>query len=96
VTNNAGGSPVQVAVAWTASTDDNAGANDVQAYAVARRPSAGSTWTPVGNLPARGTGTYTFTDYALTPGTWVYGAKSMDCGPTWSSVAEQSGTVVIP
>jgi hypothetical protein len=96
VTNNSGGSPVKVAIAWTASTDDAAGSSDVKAYFVARRASAGSTWYSVGNLPARGTGSYTFEDFSLAPGTWVYGVKSMDCGPTWSSVAEQSGTVIIP
>jgi type II secretory pathway pseudopilin PulG len=95
-TNNSVGSPVYVTVGWTASTDDNAGASDVQAYSVARRASAGSTWYPVGNLPARGTGSYSFVDYALTKGTWVYGVKAMDCGPSWSSVAEQSGTTTIP
>ena len=96
VTNNAGGSPVKVAIAWTASTDDAAGASDVQVYSVARRLSAGSTWIPVGNLPARGTGSYTFEHFGFSPGTWVYGVRAMDCGPTWSSAAEHTGTVVIP
>jgi prepilin-type N-terminal cleavage/methylation domain-containing protein len=96
VTNNSVGSPVQVAIGWTASTDDGAGSSDVQSYSIARRASAGSTWYPVGNYPARGTGTYSFIDYALTPGTWVYGVKAVDCGPSWSAVAEQTGTVVIP
>ena len=95
-TNNAGGSPVSVTVSWTASSDDNAGASDVQLYSVMRRPSAGTTWTPVGNFPARGTGTYSFVDYALKTGTWVYGVRAMDCGPTWSSAAEQTGTIIIP
>jgi hypothetical protein len=96
VTNNSGGSPVKVAIAWTASTDDAAGSSDVKAYSVARRASAGSTWIPVGNVPARGTGSYTFEAFGFSPGTWVYGVKAMDCGPTWSSAAEQTGTVVIP
>ncbi len=96
VTNNSGGSPVSVAIAWTASTDDAAGSSDVKAYFIARRASAGSTWYSVGSLPARGTGSYTFEDFALTQGTWVYGVKSMDCGPGWSAVAEQTGTVIVP
>jgi prepilin-type N-terminal cleavage/methylation domain-containing protein len=95
-TNNSVGSPIYVTVGWTASTDDNAGSSDVQAYSIARRASAGTTWFPVGNLPARGTGSYSFVDYALTQGTWVYGVKSMDCGPTWSSAAEQSGSITVP
>lgn len=95
-TNNSVGSPVHVTVGWTASTDDNAGSSDVQAYSVARRASAGTTWVPLGSLPARGTGSYSFVDYALTQGTWVYGVKSMDCGPTWSAAAEQTGTITIP
>ncbi len=94
--NNSNGDPVSVAVAWTASTDDGAGAADVRSYSVMRRPSAGSTWTTVGNLPARSTGTYTFTDYALKQGTWVYGVAAVDCGPTWSSMTAQTGTVIIP
>lgn len=96
VTNNSGGSPVKVTIAWTASTDDATGAADVKAYYVGRRLSAGSVWTMVGNFPARGTGSYSFDDGALAPGTWVYGVRAMDCGPAWSAVAEQSGTVVIP
>ena len=95
-TNNAGGSPVSVAIAWTASTDDNAGASDVASYSVMRRPSAGATWTSVGNYVARGTGSYTFVDYALTTGTWVYGVAAADCGPTWSTTAAQAGTIVVP
>jgi prepilin-type N-terminal cleavage/methylation domain-containing protein len=95
-TNNSVGSPVLVTVGWTASTDDAAAANDVRAYEIARRASAGTTWYSVGNLPARGTGTYSFVDYALTKGTWVYGVRSMDCGPSWSSAAEQSGSITIP
>jgi prepilin-type N-terminal cleavage/methylation domain-containing protein len=95
-TNNTVGSPIYVTVAWTASTDDNAGSSDVQAYSVSRRASAGTTWVPVGNLPARGTGSYSFVDYALTRGTWVYGVKSMDCGPSWSATAEQSSSITIP
>jgi prepilin-type N-terminal cleavage/methylation domain-containing protein len=90
------GSPNSVRVSWTASTDDGAGASDVQSYSVARRASAGSTWYPVGNFPARGGGSYQFDDYALKAGTWVYGVRAMDCGPTWSTVTEQSGTIVIP
>jgi hypothetical protein len=96
VTNNSGGSPVQVAVAWTGSTDDNAGDRDVRSYMVARRASAGTTWYPVGNAPARGGGSYSFTDYSLTPGTWVYGVKAMDCGPNWSSAGETASAVTIP
>ena len=83
-------------VAWTASTDDNAGASDVVAYAVRRRPQAGTTWTTVGSYPARGTGTYSFTDYALLQGTWIYGVFAMDCGPTWSAAAEASASVTVP
>ena len=95
-TNNAGGSPVSVAVGWTASTDDNTGASDVTGYVVRRRPSAGATWTSVGNYVARGTGTYTFTDYALARGTWVYAVNAVDCGPTWSSTVEQAGSITVP
>jgi type II secretory pathway pseudopilin PulG len=94
--NNANGDPVSVAVAWTASTDDGAGAADVAGYSVLRQPSGGGSWVSVGNLPARGTGTYTFTDYALKQGTWVYGVAAVDCGPTWSATTSQSGTVIIP
>jgi prepilin-type N-terminal cleavage/methylation domain-containing protein len=94
-TNNSVGSPVYVTVSWTASTDDGAGASDVRSYVVARRASAGSTWFPVGNLPARGA-SLSFVDYNLTPGTWVYGVRSTDCSPSWSSAAEQAGTIVIP
>jgi hypothetical protein len=83
-------------ITWTASTDDGAGSSDIIAYAVARRPSGGSTWTPVGNVPARHGANGTFTDYALKRGTWVYGVAAIDCGPTWSSTTEQSGTVTIP
>lgn len=94
--NNANGDPVQVNVGWTASSDDGAGASDVTAYVVMRRPSPGSTWTPVGNVPARGTGAYTFADYVLKQGTWVYAASAVDCTPGWSARAEQSGSVTIP
>lgn len=93
---NAGGSPVSVTVGWNASTDDGAGAADVRVYSIARRPSAGATWTGVGNATARSAGTYQFIDYALKQGTWVYGVAAADCGPTWSARTEQTGTVTIP
>lgn len=92
----AAGDPVQVNVGWTASADDGTGAGDVVAYSVMRRPSSGSTWTPVGNVPARSAGTYTFADYAIVQGTWVYGVAATDCGRAWSTTALQTGTVVIP
>lgn len=96
VTNNWNGDPTSVSVAWTASTDDGAGSSDVQSYVVMRRPAAGSAWTSVGNYPARSTGTYTFVDYVPKSGTWVYGVAANDCGPSWSTTAEQSGSVTIP
>lgn len=96
VTNNSGGSPVQVAIAWTGSTDDNAGDSDVRSYAVARRASSGTTWYTVGNAPARGGGSYSFTDYSLVAGSWIYAVKALDCGPNWSTAAEISSAVVIP
>jgi prepilin-type N-terminal cleavage/methylation domain-containing protein len=94
--NNSYGDPVQVTIAWTASTDDGAGAADVQSYVVMRRPSAGTTWTSVGNVPARSSGSYSFADYSLRQGTWVYGVAAVDCGPQWSSTTAQTGTVTIP
>jgi prepilin-type N-terminal cleavage/methylation domain-containing protein len=94
-TNNSGGSPVAVTISWTASTDDNAGASDVMSYSVMRRASAGSTWSTVGNLPARGA-SLSYVDYSLRQGTWVYAVRAMDCGPTWSSATEQTGTITIP
>lgn len=97
VTNNTATTPVPVSVAvvWTASTDDAAGSADVRGYVV-MRTSGGGTWVSVGNLPARGTGTYTFTDYKLKQGAWTYGVAAMDCGPTWSSTASASSPVTIP
>ncbi|HVZ47681.1 MAG TPA: prepilin-type N-terminal cleavage/methylation domain-containing protein [Gemmatimonadaceae bacterium] len=85
-----------VAVAWTASTDDGAGASDVVAYSVMRRLSAGTTWTGVGNVPARSSASYAYTDYWPKQGTWVYGVAAVDCGPGWSTTAAQSGTAVVP
>ena len=95
-TNNAGGTPVLVTITWNASADDGAGATDVKEYSVLRRPSGGGSWVGVGNLVARGTATYTFIDYALKAGTWVYGVDAVDCGPTRSTTAVQTGTVTIP
>lgn len=95
-TNNTGGNPVSVAVAWVASTDDGAGAADVRSYAVMRRPSTGSTWTTVGNLPARTSATYTFTDYMLVSGTWTYGVAATDCGPAYSTTATAATNVTVP
>ena len=94
--DNANGDPVAVTVGWTASGDDAAGESDVAGYAIMRRPSGGSPWTSVGNMPARSTATYSFTDYSLVLGTWVYGVEAVDCSPAWSAAAEQSGTVVVP
>ena len=94
--NNANGDPVSVTIGWTASTDDAGGESDVAAYSLMRRLSGGSTWTSVGNMPARSTGTYAFSDYSLRQGTWVYGVAAVDCRPAWSATAEQSGTVSIP
>lgn len=90
------GDPVQVNVGWTASADDGTGAGTVVAYSVMRRPSAGTAWTPVGNAPARGVGTYAFVDYALKQGTWVYAVAATDCARAWSPTVEQAGTVTIP
>lgn len=97
VTNNVSTTPtpVSVAVAWTASTDDAAGASDVQAYSV-MRTSGGGIWVSVGNYPARGTGTYTFTDYALMQGSWTYGVAAVDCGPVWSATTSAGSAVTIP
>lgn len=94
--DNSNGDPVRVDIAWTASTDDGSGSSDVRAYSVLRRPSSGSTWTSIGNYPARGAGSYTFSHYALAQGTWIYGVAAADCGPAWSSTAEAGSSVTIP
>ncbi len=94
--NNANGDPVQVNVAWTASADDGTGEKDVAAYAILRKPAAGTAWSAVGNVPARGAGTYSFSDYAPVRGTWVYGVAAIDCGPSWSGTVSQASSVTIP
>lgn len=95
-TNNAVGNPVSIAVAWTASSDDGAGSADVVSYVIGRRPNGGTTWTAVGSMPARSTGSYTFTDYVPVTGTWVYGVKAIDCARNYSAAGEQAGTTTIP
>jgi len=92
-TNNAGGNPVQVTIAWNASGDDGAGEADVKEYVVLRRPSAGGSWVAVGNLAARRTATYSFVDNFLKTGSWIWGVQAVDCSPAWSAVAEQANII---
>ncbi|HEX3865925.1 MAG TPA: hypothetical protein VHV78_04200, partial [Gemmatimonadaceae bacterium] len=85
-----------VRINWTPSTDDGAGENDVQRYAVYRRLSSASTFDEPFASVSAGSASYSFADTDVQSGqTWVYGVTAQDCTPS-SSPMVSTAAVVIP
>ncbi len=85
-----------VQIAWDPSLEEGGGERDVALYMIQRRP-AGSTgaWTTLSNLPANGSASYSYDDYALVSGDWNWNVVAQDCSPA-NSAAASSSTLTIP
>ncbi len=92
---DAGGAPTFVHVTWDASLEETSAEKDVSLYLVQRRPSIGTVWETLSNLPANAATSYAYDDHALVSGTWVYAVIAQDCSPA-NSVPAPSLFVVIP
>lgn len=90
-----GGAPTSIRVEWESSLEEAGGERDVSVYLVQRRPSSGTDWSTLRNVPANGDATYAFEDFTLASGSWVYGVFAQDCSPANSPVVA-SATVVVP
>jgi hypothetical protein len=95
-TSALGASSPFVKLTWSASLDDGAAENDVDRYAIYRRPDTASTFIhPYASVPAGAAG-YTYIDSDVQSGDrWIYGVAAQDCTPTSSSVYT-TGTIVVP
>lgn len=85
-----------VTIMWPRSTDDAGGENDVENYAIYRRPDTVATFgPPIANVPAGDT-TYSWTDINVASGDhWIYGVTAQDCTPSSSSFGT-TGTIIVP
>ncbi len=95
-TSMAGASSPFVKLMWGPSLDDGAGENDVDRYAIFRRPDTAATFIqPYASVPA-GAASYTYIDSDVKPGDrWIYGVAATDCTPSRSSVAS-TGAILVP
>ena len=85
-----------VKLMWGPSLDDGAGENDVDRYAIFRRPDTAATFIqPFASVPAGAT-SYTYIDSDVRSGDrWIYGVAATDCTPSSSPVAT-TGVIVVP
>lgn len=85
-----------VKLVWSPSLDDGSGENDVDRYAIFRRPDTASTFVlPYASVPAGDT-TYTYIDSDVKSGDrWIYGVAAVDCTPRSSDVAT-TGIIAVP
>jgi prepilin-type N-terminal cleavage/methylation domain-containing protein len=85
-----------VKLMWGPSLDDGSGENDVDRYAIYRRPDTAATFIqPYASVPAGDT-TYTYIDSDVKSGDrWIYGVAAVDCTPRSSDLAT-TGIVVVP
>jgi prepilin-type N-terminal cleavage/methylation domain-containing protein len=86
-----------VDLTWNAAVDELAGERDVQRYVIWRRLASDTGWAdPYTSLPPSGSGTYIYTDQAVTPGAhYVYALAAQDCTPANSGLVA-SGEVDVP
>ena len=92
---NVNGNPAFVRITWDASLEETTAEKDVALYLVQKRPLAGDDWETITNVPASLAASYTFDDYTLAQGSWVYQIVAQDCTPS-NSGPVVSLTVVIP
>lgn len=85
-----------VKLRWGPSLDDGSGENDVDRYAIFRRPDTAATFIqPFASVPAGDT-SYTYIDSDVKSGDhWIYGVAATDCTPRSSAVAT-TGVIVVP
>ncbi|MGH7668839.1 MAG: PilW family protein [Gemmatimonadaceae bacterium] len=85
-----------VKLMWGPSLDDGAGENDVDRYAIFRRPDTAATFIqPYASVPA-GAPSYTYVDANVKSGDrWIYGIAATDCTPS-SSPVFTTGVIVVP
>lgn len=95
-TSVAGATSPFVKLTWDPSLDDGTGENDVDRYAIFRRPDTAATFIqPFASVPA-GAPNYTYVDGDVKSGDrWIYGVAAMDCTPS-SSPVSTTGVIVVP
>jgi len=87
--------PDHVAIAWSASVDQDNGEKDVERYMVFKRQLGNPDWgEPIASVAAA-PATYSIDDTDLHTGSWEYAVVAQDCSPANSPMAG-AGTVVIP
>lgn len=86
----------RIVVTWPPSSDEAAGEQDVQRYAIYRRDPGTVEWgEPYASVPA-GNPSYEFSDAGVKPGEqWVYAVAAQDCSAQLSPL-RATGTVTIP
>ncbi len=95
-TSGPGASSPFVKLSWSASLDDGAAENDVDRYAIYRRPDTAATFIqPYASVPA-GAASYNYIDSDVRAGDrWIYGVAAQDCTPS-SSPVYTTGIVTVP
>jgi type II secretory pathway pseudopilin PulG len=91
--NTWGGAPMpisEVRVVFNASPEEAGGAKDVASYVIERTMQGTSNWQVLGNMVAHGQASYTYDDFTLQSGHWVYGVVAVDCSPSYSTVSQSS------
>lgn len=88
------GVPTSIRSEWNASLEEGGGERDVSVYVVQRRPSSGTEWSTLRNVPANGDASYAYEDFTLASGSWVYGVFAQDCSPANSPVVAAAAVVV--
>ncbi len=78
----------QVQVVYNASVEETAGLKDISSYVIERTVQGTSNWDVLGNQPAYRQASYTYNDYTLLTGTWVYGVVAVNCSPAYSTVTQ--------
>lgn len=80
----------EVQVVFNASPEETAGLKDISSYVVERTLQGTTNWQVLGNQPAYGQVSYTFNDFTIQTGTWIYGAVAVNCSPSYSTVSQAS------
>jgi type II secretory pathway pseudopilin PulG len=85
----------QVQVVFNASAEETAGLKDISSYVIERTLQGTTNWQVLGNQPAYRQTSYTYNDYTLQTGVWVYGVVAVNCSPAYST-ASTSAAVTNP
>jgi type II secretory pathway pseudopilin PulG len=79
-----------VQVTFAASPEELGGLKDISSYVVERTLNGTTNWQVLANQVAYNQSTYTYNDYTIASGTWVYGAVAVNCSPAYSTVSQAS------